>query len=256
MGSHQNHSVLLEQSRTLIKALVTDTELDTEIVVTARILAPNESMGCPDRDDYPLVKGTEYMIESRVMNGLGQAFTDEPDSFTGKLSEVLDSDFSTSGKRALYVSVINALMNHFKSLPNSRHCRDDLSIQCGKEMAQEVAEMSPSVVGLIGYQPSFIKALAETFGSDAVLVTDLDSENIGHERFGITIMDGKTQTSELIDKADFILITSTTLVNGTFDAIYDEITRKEKAFSLYGITGAGLCRLFGMPNMCYYSLPG
>ncbi len=47
-------------------------------VVNIRPLTPQEAIGNPERDDFPLLKGKEVMIQADFRGSRGQAFTDMP----------------------------------------------------------------------------------------------------------------------------------------------------------------------------------
>ena len=60
----------------------------------------------------------------------------------------------------------------------------------------------------------------------------------------------------MIDAVDVILITGTTLVNGTFDLIWARTTSREKTAILFGVTAVGVCKLLGLERICPYALSG
>jgi uncharacterized protein (DUF4213/DUF364 family) len=60
-------------------------------------------------------------------------------------------------------------------------------------------------------------------------------------------------TEELIKQSDVILITGTTFVNGTFDPTMHCIRNYKKDDVIYGVTGAGICKLMGINRICPYS---
>lgn len=87
------------------------------------------------------------------------------------------------------------------------------------------------------------EALVEAFGADKVCITDLNRKNVQTAKFGVTIWDGRTHTEELIRQCDVILVTGTTLGNGTFDEIWTWIRTYGREYVIYGMTGAGVCEL-------------
>jgi uncharacterized protein (DUF4213/DUF364 family) len=57
----------------------------------------------------------------------------------------------------------------------------------------------------------------------------------------------------LIDWGDLVLVTSSTLSNGTLDAIYEEaVLIKKKKLVIFGITGASVAALLGLDRLCFY----
>jgi hypothetical protein len=98
--------------------------------------------------------------------------------------------------------------------------------------------------------PAIAERLVDTFGPDHVRISDLDSENIGELRFGVEIWDGNERTQDLIDASDVVLVTGTTLVNGTFDRIWSRIRAGGKDCLLYGVTASGVSELIGVERIC------
>ena len=83
-----------------------------------------------------------------------------------------------------------------------------------------------------------------------VRICDLDAENIGVNRFGVEIWNGDERTDDLIAASDVVLVTGTTLVNGSFDRIREGIRRRKKDYLLYGVTAAGISELLGLERIC------
>ena len=108
-------------------------------------------------------------------------------------------------------------------------------------------------VGFIGLNPAIAENLIETFGSENVRVTDLNKQNIHSFKFGVKVWDGNEMTEELIKQSDVILITGTTFINGTFDHIMLCVQHYRKDYLIYGVTGAGICKLMGLDRICPYS---
>ena len=47
-----------------------------------------------------------------------------------------------------------------------------------------------------------------------------------------------------------VLVTGTTLVNGTFDDLWNYSRDVKKELLLYGVTSAGVCKLMNLPRIC------
>jgi uncharacterized protein (DUF4213/DUF364 family) len=54
----------------------------------------------------------------------------------------------------------------------------------------------------------------------------------------------------MIRVSDLILITGTTLVNGTFDQLWPLIEQDGKIAAIYGVTAAGASLLLNLPRLC------
>jgi hypothetical protein len=155
--------------------------------------------------------------------------------------------------RAVFVAVLNATLRSLGMLDASLHCRDEDPEKCAKELAEHVLEKwGRTTAGLIGLNPAIAEALAATLGAENVRITDLNRKNVGTVKFGVTIGDGRTQTEELIRESRVVIVTGTTLVNGTFDGIWEGIQQHHRDYLIYGVTAAGVCQLMGWNRFCPY----
>ncbi len=224
---------------------------NTEVTVLARPLTPEEAIGKPFRRDFPIIKGKERVIEACVFNAKGHAFTDSAREFKGSLKNMLTLSLDTSQNRAVFVAAVNATLNHLGIAGGTVHCKDDDPEKCALEIAEMIWQKYGQIkVGLIGLNPAIAEQLAKTFGSDRLLITDLAADNIGKDKFGVDIWDADARTEELIEASDLIVLTGTTLVNGTFDHIWDRIKQCDKAYLIYGVTAAGVSELMEIERIC------
>ncbi len=74
---------------------------DEHFKVKSRVLSVEEAIGIPERNDYPIQKGKESLIEATFLSGKGQAFTDMPQEYDGSLNELLRSNLVTRGDYAV-----------------------------------------------------------------------------------------------------------------------------------------------------------
>ncbi|RKY87024.1 hypothetical protein DRQ15_11390, partial [candidate division KSB1 bacterium] len=131
------------------------------------------------------------------------------------------------------------------------HCKNEDPEECGAELATKLQrEQGLIKIGLIGYNPAIADHLVRVFGTENVRVTDMNPDNIGTEKFGIPIWDATTQTEEIIRWADYLLITGTTVVNGSFETIRGWLESYHKPYSFFGVTISGIAALLGLPRMC------
>jgi uncharacterized protein (DUF4213/DUF364 family) len=105
---------------------------------------------------------------------------------------------------------------------------------------------------MIGLQPAILESLAKGFGADNVRCTDMNPKNIGQNKAGVIIWDGKTQTQEMISWCDIIFATGSTIANGSFDDINQRVKEAGKKLVLFGITGASVCAITGIDRICPY----
>ena len=228
--------------------------LDCTVAVSVAPLTVEEAIGRPTRRDFPLIEGKEQLVEATVNGAKGHAFTDSPRDFTGTLGDVLALPLSSNQDRAVFIAVLNAALRSLGMLETSLHCRDDDPEKCGKELAHYVRDRWGEVpVGLIGFNPAIAEALTASFGAENVRISDLDPKNIGQVKVGVSICDGRTQIKELIFHSHTVLVTGTTLVNGTFDDIWGWIREYNREYVIYGVTGAGVCTLMNWHRFCPYA---
>lgn len=243
---------ILERTRSKFRAILEQNDLmGAEVAVLAQPLTPEEAIGTPGRRDFPIVLGRERVVESRAIGSRGHAFTDTPREFVGTLEDVLDLDLTTSQNRAIYVATLNAVLGHLGRVDATVHCKDDDPERCALEMASTVLDRYGRVeVGLIGFNPAIAERLVDIFGAEHVRISDLNGDNVGTRRFGVEIWDGDDRTEELIDASDVVVLTGTSLVNGTFDRIWHRIQTEGKAYLVYGVTAAGVSELLGIDRIC------
>ncbi len=244
---------VLEEAREKLAELVAAGNLgEEEVQVSVGTLTTYEAIGAPQRRDYPLLEGREVLVEARFRGCAGQAFTDRPHDYTGSLNAILGLDLNISESRAVFIAALNAVMAHLGRASGTRHCRNEEPEVCAAEIARYLKDGSEGArVGLIGLQPAILESLVATFGAANVGCTDLNTNNIGQSRYGAEIWDGRTRTGELIAWADRLLVTSSSLVNNTFDAIREEAAARSKRLVVFGVTGAGVTALLGMERVCF-----
>lgn len=245
---------ILEQARERLRELVLKNNLaDMETSVLVKSLTPEEAIGIPGRRDFPIVLGKERVVEAEFAGSKAHAFTDSPKEFKGRLRDVIELPLNSSGNRAIFVGVMNAVLRHLGVLEKTLHCRDEEPEQCAKEVAAFLKCRCPDgTVGLIGLNPAIAEALTKAFGPDRVRITDLSPDNIGKYKFGVEIWDGRTRTEDLVKASDVVALTGTTLVNGTFGGIVDHLVRYAKDYVVYGVTCAGVSTLMGINRICPY----
>ncbi|RDV84012.1 Rossmann-like domain-containing protein [Ammonifex thiophilus] len=214
------------------------------VEVRARVLTPREAIGDPGRSDFPLQKGKESLVEAQFQGSRGQAFTDHPGHFTGTLEQVLTLPLEDNYHRAVFVATLNALLRHLGKVTGTVHCRNEGPRRCAEELVSYLKEhFGTPQVGFIGLQPALVEACSRYF---PVRVLDLDPENIGREKFGVLIEDGRGDIEAFRRWAEVLLVTGSTLTNGT---IADWLNAPCPAL-FYGTTIAGAASLLGLLRFC------
>ncbi len=252
MSTVSNEPSVLEVCRGFLRDIVEqESLLDAHVSVVAKTLAPEEAIGTPGRRDFPIIMGKERVIEAIVLEARGHAFTDSPGEFDGTIGEVLELVLDTSQNRAMFVATLNAVLRHLERVSGTVHCRDEDPELCAGEIATLLLDRYGRVtVGLIGMNPAIAECLVGTFGETRVHITDLNPDNIGQLKFGVEMWDGNDRTRDLIESSDVLVVTGTTLVNGTFDDIHRMARDARKSSLLYGVTAAGVSELLGIERIC------
>ena len=243
---------ILEQTRVQVtKIAEREHLLDVAVTVLAKPLTPEEAIGNPGRRDFPIIIGKERVVEAKLLGAAGHAYTDSPQEYLGTLKEILNLKLNTNQNRAIYVATINALLGSLKMVDKTVHCKDDEPEECALEIADTLLKKyGQADVGLIGLNPAIAERLVDTFGPDHVRITDLAADNIGQHRFGVKIWDGNRRTEDLIEASDVVIFTGTTLINNTFDQIWNLIQTHGKKYLTYGVTAAGVSCLLGFERIC------
>lgn len=218
------------------------------VEVSCRALTPEEAIGQTRRMDFPILEGKDVMIQAEYRGGKGQAFTDAPAAFSGTLAQVLDLDIlHDAHARGLFIACMNAVMAHLGRCVGTVHCRTQGPEQCAVDMHAWLDREYPDArrVGLVGYQPALLEMLAGS--GRQVRVLDLNPENVGATRFGTLVEDGARAKEDLVQWADLILCTGSTLCNGTI-VDYMELP---VPVVFFGITLAGSAELLGLRRVCF-----
>ncbi len=222
--------------------------LEAPVTIRARVLSPEEAIGNPERDDFPLLKGREAIMEAEFEGCRGHAFSDMYGGFSGRLAEVFAMAPENNYRRGLQVAAMNALVNYWGLAGDTTHCRDGQPGRCAGRVAEEIGREAPGAakVALVGYQPAMAAALLKRF---SLRILDLDPDNVGRVRQGQTVLDGEKDREASFRWADLILATGSSVVNGTIDGII--ASARGKPLFFYGVTIASAASLLGLNRICF-----
>lgn len=238
-------------AREALKLLIEQNEklIDLEIAISSKALKNEEAIGHPDRDDFPLLRGKEVLLQAEVDGSLGQAFTSDPIAYRGSLRSIMDLPTDRPGNYALMVAAVNAVGKNLGIVSNTIHCLNNEPEECATRISKELFEKhGPSKIGIIGFQPAIIENCVKVFGAENIRVTDLSADIVGTVRYGVKIMDGLTDTKKLAEAVDFLLITGSILANGTAPAVLDDIGDTDCYF--FGTTCAALAHINDFKRVC------
>lgn len=221
--------------------------LDEPVAVSVRSQTALEAIGKTEMQDYPIIVGKEIMLAASFRGCLGQAFTDAPLAWEGRLRDAielpLDRDPHAMG---LFIATLNAVMHYLGLADCVIHCKDEGPGRCGKSMAHWLKQHYGDIpILLVGYQPAILQNLAEHFSG--VRILDLNPDNVGQERFGIRIEHGIIDREPACAWAKLILCTGSTVCNGTIADYLD--CGREVLF--YGTTLSGIAPLMGLKRLCF-----
>jgi len=214
-------------------------------VVNVRPLTPQEVIGNPGRDDFPLLKGKEVMIQAEFRGSFGQAFTDMPGNFNGTLRDVFQLPLNSHFQRAVFIASINAVLRHLNYISNTIHCKDQEPTKCALHFKNYIQEkFRQPRIAFIGLQPAIVESLSTIC---RIRVVDLDIDNIGLRKNGILIEDVSI-TQQIISWSDIIIATGTTTVNNTIGSLVGK-----KPIIFYGVTISGIAYLMNYHHYCFCS---
>lgn len=224
------------------KNLLNDELLGEKVLISGRTLSVEEAIGKPERQDYPIVKGKERLMQAEFRGCKGQAFTDMAGDFQGSLKDILSISPSNNFERAVLISTLNAVLNYLGLIDRTIHCHDEDPLRCSEKLVQYITEnFSQPRIALIGLQPAMLEKLVQNF---TVRVVDLDADNIGTLKSGV-VVEGPEATEAVLDWCELIVATGSTAANASITAFTGN-----KPVLFYGTTGAGTCHLMGLQRHC------
>ncbi len=216
--------------------------LSEKIQIRARALSTKEAIGNPEHQDFPIQKGKEKLMQASFMDAGGQAFTDMYGDYEGTLEQVLQMPMDNNHQRAVFVASLNAVLRHLRRIEGSIHCRDEEPVKCGKALVPYLKDRySGARITQVGFQPRMVENLA---AAHLLRVLDMDPDNIGTQKFGVTI-ESAENTDDAVQWADLLLVTGTTLANGSITLLMDK-----KPIIFYGTTVAGAAHIMGWERFC------
>ena len=229
--------------------------LESEVNITAKILTPEEAIGKTERKDFPLLQGKEFLIQADFKNALGQAFTDAPRNFKGKVKEILELELTDNSARALFIATLNAVMRYMGAADKTIHCKNKEPELCAREIVRTIIDKYSTdiKIGIVGFQPAIIDNFSKTLTAQNVKVTDLDKDNINKIKYGVLIWDGRKMAKELFRTCDVILATGSTVVNDGLSQLISLSEKYQRPLYLYGTTVAGASKILGLERLCFQS---
>jgi len=229
--------------------------MESKVNITAKILTPKEAIGETERKDFPLLQGKEFLMEADFKNALGQAFTDAPSNFKGKLKKILELKLTDNSDRALFIATLNAVMRYVDAADKTIHCKNEGPELCAMEIVKTIIDKygTDIKIGIVGFQPAIIDNFAKSLNAQNITVIDLDKNNINEIKYGVLIQDGEKMKDELFKISDIILATGSTVVNGSLSDLISMAWEYQKPLYLYGTTVAGAAKILNLERLCFQS---
>ncbi|MGH4140877.1 Rossmann-like domain-containing protein [Clostridium sp.] len=238
---------LFDKLKNYMYELLKESGLEEEsICIVAKGLSPEEAIGITERKDYPLLTGKEVMLSAEFDGAKGQAFTSAPCEYKGSIKKILESDLlENEYGRGLFIAALNAVAMRLGKADKTIHCRNDGPEKCAKNSLDYLSEnYNVDNIALIGFQPAILASISKKFN---IRVLDLNPLNIDQIKSGCKIEDGVKAYKEVIEWADLILCTGSTVCNGSIVDYLD--IGKEVIF--FGTTLAGAAPCLGVKRICF-----
>jgi uncharacterized protein (DUF4213/DUF364 family) len=219
-------------------------------LVLSRPLSVSEAIGETGREDFPLIREKEVLMQAIYRGAIGQAFTAARGGFRGSLGDVLEMPINGCFERAVMIATMNAVLRYQGKIEHTVHCRDDGPGRCAAALEEWIKEQGAKKVGLVGLQPALLEALVKALGPERVMVSDL--AEAGTIRCQVRILDGM-QAGQMFECCSLILMTGSTFANGTIDDLMEKARSHNCRTVFFGSTAAGVAYLLGLERWCHCS---
>ncbi len=210
------------------------------VTISCSVLSVEDAIGSTMHQDYPIITGKEKMIEAKFANSRGQAFTDSFQNAKYSIKELVGMPLTNNFQRAHFIAALNAVYKHLGLVSETVHCRGDELTVCPRHLNK----MFPTEhkIWLAGLQPRFLEYLAKNY---EVRCTDMDKENIGKNKSGVTIT-GPETGEENMAWADAVFVTGSTAANGS---IVNFLNVKPRVV-FFGISIAAAAYILNLEQYC------
>ncbi|MBU4421793.1 hypothetical protein KKB41_02420 [Patescibacteria group bacterium] len=213
------------------------------ITIKTKTLTPQEAIGNPEHNDYPIIKGKERLLEAEFKNSKGVAFSDMFGNFKAKLNEIINMKLKNNFQRAIFVSSLNAVLRELNLIEKTRHCKNEDLIICSKDVCEFIRKnFGKPKIFLCGLQPRLAEKLSSEF---EINITDMDAENIG-KKINKKRVKSEKATDSCIAWCDMIFATGSTFVNNTAP----QLIKSGKPIVFFGVTAAAPTYLLNLPRFC------
>ena len=214
--------------------------LNEPVTINCSVLSAEAAIGKPEHQDYPIITGKEKMIEAGFADSRGQAFTDSFQNAEYCVRDLIKLPLDNNFRRAHFIAALNAVYKHLGLVSETVHCRGDELTACPRHLDKLFP--SKQKIWLAGLQPRFLETLAK---NHEVRCTDMDAENIGQIKSGVTIA-GPEAGADNLAWADTVFVTGSTVINGS---IVNFLNVKPRVV-FFGISIAATALILNLERYC------
>jgi len=266
---------VLSETRDRLLELCRNASVDLATPVTVKWMTPDEG---------PVRRGREHLIEATLASDAalrssedsaspsvaasqsegasslrstsppmaGQAWTDHPSDWTGTLGDVFSMPLRKAGQRAIVVATLNALAGRLGLTAHNLRCRHGKPLDCGRELVRQLRTRFDGAARalVVGYQPGVVEALVESLGTGNVRVLDHDAELVGRTLHGVRIANGDADFTADVRWCDLMLVTGSSVVNGTLDDLLRHSQDASKPLVFFGNTIAAVAAIADLERLC------
>jgi len=196
--------------------------------------------------------GREHLLEASLEGVRGEAWTDQPSDWSGTLGDVFSMPLKAVGRRAIVVATLNALAGRLGLTAHHFRCRHGAPLACGRELVTQLRTRFEGVgrVLVVGCQPGVVEALVEALGADHVRVLDHDGDLIGKTLHGVRVENGNADITADVRWCDLMLVTGSSVVNGTLDDLLRHSQDHSKPVVFFGNTIAAVAAIANLERLC------
>ena len=197
----------------------------------------------PENDPPSTVAHPEYAVTAELCGVKGEAYTEEPEDFTGTLQQALEIPPTEKGISAVTIAALNAAMSLLKKAPGMFPEGEEARVRYADALCRYVTEhFGKENIILVGYDGYLVKRFMDE-GLD-FWTMDRDPDHIAQDRFHhVVVNNAKRNRESSFVWGKYFIVTGSTLCNGTI--LHYLNSGRELLF--YGITCAGAATLLNLP---------
>ena len=218
-----------------------DALLQETVSVTAA--AEPERTLRPEYEPFSGIARPEYCVTATLSGAKGEAYTENPEDFSGTLQQALEIPPTEKGISAVTIAALNAAVNYLHLAPGTFPEGEEARLQYADALCRFVLEHhGRENIVLVGYDGYLVKR----FMDEGLIfwTMDKDPDNITQDRFHhVVVNNAKKNRESSFVWGKFFIVTGSSLCNGTIRHYLE--SGKELLF--YGITCAGAATLLKLP---------